>query len=86
MAAERALKDYFAPITANLPTCIVLLPNAATQFKIRPATISMLPSFHGLNRENPYTHLSKFLNVYATFRNQNLDEENVRLRLFPFSL
>jgi len=50
MAAKRALKDYFAPITANPPTCIVLPPIVATQFEIRPATISMLPSFHGLDR------------------------------------
>ena len=50
MAAERALKDYFAPITVNPPTFIILPPTAATQFEIRPAIISMLPSFHGLDR------------------------------------
>ena len=84
MVEEHALKDYFAPITVNPPSCIVLPATTAIHFEIRPATISKLPSFHGLDRESLYPHLGKFLNVCATFKNQNLDYENFRLRLFHY--
>jgi len=60
--------------------------NHATQFDIRPATINMLPKFHGFESEQPYIHLIKFLTICQTFKNQNLNEEGVKLRLFPLSL
>jgi hypothetical protein len=46
----------------------------------------MLPSFHGLDRESAYTHLGKFLVVCNTFKNHNISDDGIRLRLFPFSL
>lgn len=46
MTRELALKDNFAPIAANPPSCI-LPATIATHFEIHLATISMLPSFHG---------------------------------------
>ena len=86
MEEEKPLKDTFASINANVPNCVILPATPAIHFEIRPATIGMLPSFHGLARESPYNHLGKFLSICSTFKNQNLDDENVRLRLFPFSL
>ena len=77
MAEEKSLKDTFASINATVPSCVILPTTPAIQFEIRPATIGMLPSFHGLARESPYNHLGKFLSVCATFKNQNLDDENV---------
>ena len=46
----------------------------------------MLPSFYGLDHENPYSHVKKFKNICATTKFQNFSEEAVHLRLFPFSL
>ena len=83
---ERTLNEMFAPASATPPTCIVLPATTATQFEIRAATINMLPKFHGFESEQPYIHLNKFLTICQTFKNQNLDEENVKLRLFPLSL
>ena len=82
----KTLNELFAPASASPPTCIVLPINNAAQFEIRAATINMLPKFHGFESEQPYIHLNKFLTICQTFRNQNLDEEGIKLRLFPMTL
>jgi hypothetical protein len=46
----------------------------------------MLPSFYGLDHENPYSHVKKFKNICVATKFQNFSEEAVHLRLFPFSL
>ena len=53
---------------------------------ITPHVIQLLPSFHGLDLENPYNHVKKFKGIYATFKFQNFSKESIYLRLFPFSL
>ena len=85
-ANSRTLNDYFAPVTAESPMCITLPTTTAAQFEIRLATINMLPKFHGLDSEQPYIHLGKFLKICNTFKNQSLDDDGVKLRLFPLSL
>lgn len=74
--------EYFTFITVNPPNCIVLPTIEATQFEICPATISMLPSFHGLDRESAHTHLRKFP-VCNTFKNQNINADGICFCLFP---
>ena len=46
----------------------------------------LLPSFYGLDREDPYMHVKDFLEICSTFKFQNFSDESVKLRLFPFSL
>jgi len=76
----------FAPIATNSPSCIVLPLTNATHFDLKPYVIQVLPSFHDLDLENPYSHVKKFKDICATFKFQNFYEESVHLRLFPFSL
>ena len=83
---ERTLKDLFAPITTNPPSCIVLPATTANHFELKPHIIQLLPTFHGFETEDPYMHVKEFLEICATFRFQNFSEDSVRLRLFPFSL
>ncbi|KAL5537987.1 hypothetical protein UlMin_045695 [Ulmus minor] len=83
---EKTLLEYFSPISANSPSCIVLPETNATHFELKPSIIQLLPSFYGLEREDPYMHVKEFLEICSTFRFQNFSDESVRLRLFPFSL
>jgi len=83
---NRSLRDLFAPITINSSSCIVLPPTNATHFDLKPHVIQLLPSFHDLELENPYSHVKKFKDIYATFNFQNFSEESVHLKLFHFSL
>ena len=83
---EKTLLEYFAPISSNAPSCIVLPTTSATHFELKPAIIQLLPSFYGLDREDPYMHVKDFLEICSTFKFQNFSDESVKLRLFPFSL
>jgi len=54
------LRDLFEPVATNSPSCIVLPPTNATHFDLKPHVIQLLPAFHGLDLENPYSHVKKF--------------------------
>ena len=45
-----------------------------------------MPTFYGLDNENPYVHIREFEEVVATFHSQPNALESVRLKFFPFSL
>ena len=42
--------------------------------------------FTGLPSEDPNAHLASFLDIYDTFRTNEVSSDAIRLRLFPFSL
>lgn len=46
----------------------------------------MLPTFHGMDLENLYTHMREFEEVCGTCVYQNVNKDTMRLKLFPFSL
>jgi hypothetical protein len=81
-----SLWELFAPVATRSHSCIVLPPTNTTHYDLKPHVIQMLPSFYGLDYENPYSHVKKFKNICATTKFQNFSEEAVHLRLFPFSL
>jgi hypothetical protein len=81
-----SLWELFAPTAVSSYSCIVLPPTNATHYDLKPHVIQMLPSFYGLDHENPYSHVKKFRSITATTKFQNFFEESVNLRLFPFSL
>jgi len=80
----RTLRDLFAPVATNSPSCIVLPSTNATHFDLKPRVIQLLPAFNGLDLENPYSHVKKFKDICATFKFQNFSEESMHLRLFSF--
>jgi hypothetical protein len=54
---SRSLRDLFTSVTTNSPLCIVLPLTNATHFDLKPHVIQLLPSFHGLDFKNPYSHV-----------------------------
>jgi len=62
----------------------VLPATNATHFDLKPNVIQILPTFNGLENEDPYAHVKEFLERSNTFKFQNFSDESVRLRLFPF--
>ena len=73
------------PLRTSAPSCIVFPPDA-THFNFKPGIIQLLPTFHGLDFENPYFHLRYFEEVCNTYHDQNCSKDIIRLKLFPFSL
>jgi hypothetical protein len=81
-----SIRELFVPVATSSHSCIMLPPTNATLYDLKPHMIQMLPSFYGLDHENPYSQVKKFKNSCATTKFQNFSEEAVHLRLFPFSL
>ena len=46
----------------------------------------LLPTFHGMESENPYTHISEFEKVCNTFKEDTTTLDLMRLKPFPFTL
>ena len=44
----------------------------------------LLPTFHGMENENPYTHIRDFEEVCTTFKEGATDMEMPKLKAFPF--
>ena len=53
---------------------------------VRPYLVSLLPTFHGMESENPYSHMREFEEVYNTFKEETVTVDLMRLKLFPFTL
>ena len=82
----KPLKDHFIPTSYTNPSCIQWPATEVRPFEIKPGTIQMLPSFYGLSTEDPYKHLNEFHELCDTVKLQQLSDDALRLRLFPFSL
>jgi len=81
----RTLRDHMNSIRTSAPSCIVFPPDAS-HFNLKPDIIQLLPSFHGLDLENPYLYLREFEEVCNTYNDLNCSMNTNRLKLFPFSL
>ncbi|XP_076926429.1 uncharacterized protein LOC143589595 [Bidens hawaiensis] len=67
----------------------VASPKITEHFEIKSSTIHMVENsiqFHGLLDEDQLSHISRFLRICCTFKIQNCPENQIRLKLFPFSL
>ena len=75
------LSGYSSRMSA--PSCIV---PPTEQLVIRPYLVPLLPTFHGMESENPYQHIKEFEDVCNTFREGGASIDLMRLKLFPFTL
>ncbi|GAV62569.1 hypothetical protein CFOL_v3_06092 [Cephalotus follicularis] len=82
----RPLSEHLTPGAYTTASCIRSPAVQAAQYEIKYSIINMLPSFYGLANEEPYKHLDEFIEIYSTFKIQNLSEDALKLILFPFSL
>ncbi|RVW82196.1 hypothetical protein CK203_050736 [Vitis vinifera] len=71
------------PPRMSAPSCIV---PPTVQLVIRPHIVPLLPTFHGMENENPYSHIKEFEEVCNTFQEGGASIDLMRLKLFPFTL
>ncbi|CAN6447001.1 unnamed protein product [Victoria cruziana] len=55
-------------------------------YEIKAFTINMFASFYDLENKDHYHHLDEFLDICATVRISHIEDDALRLQLFPFSL
>ncbi|CAN6472344.1 unnamed protein product [Victoria cruziana] len=80
------LREFFIPSEYDQVAGGMGLQIGAAHYEIKASIINMFHSFHGLKSEDPYRHLDEFLNVCRTERISHIEDDALRLRLFPFSL
>ena len=80
--AYRLMRDHIHPPRVSAPSCITPVEDVA----VRPYLVSLLPTFHGMENENPYTHIREFEEVCITFKEGTIDMDLLKLKAFPLTL
>ncbi|XP_009773211.2 uncharacterized protein [Nicotiana sylvestris] len=86
--ANRILRDYARPNRFNCESSIRKPPVAANNFEIRTGVIQIQQSciFTGDLSEVPHSHLIDFLELVETTKYNGVPPEEIKLRIFRFSL
>ncbi|PIN01369.1 DNA-directed DNA polymerase [Handroanthus impetiginosus] len=85
MANERTLRELAAPDLTQQPLCIEY-PQLDVPFELKSGLIHLLPTFRGLENEDPHKHLKELHVVCSSMKPQGVTDEQIKLRAFPFSL
>ena len=67
----------------SAPSCII---PPANDMVVRPYLVPLLPTFHRMENENPYTHIREFEEVCTTFKEGVPDMDLLKLKAFPLTL
>ena len=84
--APRTLMDRIFPDRVSIPSCITLPAPTGNHFEIHSNHIATLPKFGNFEHDDPYIFLTKFEQVCATIKLQQLSDDGIKLRLIPFAL
>ena len=81
--AYRSMRDHIHPPRVSAPSCII---PPVEDVAVRPYLVPLLPTFHGMENENPYTHIRDFEEVCTTFKEGAFDMDLIKLKAFPLTL
>ena len=81
--AYRTMRDHIHPPRVSAPSCII---PPAKDVALRPYLVPLLPTYHGMENENPYTHIRDFEEVCTTFKEGMMDMDLLKLKAFPLTL
>ena len=79
----RTMRDHIHPLRVSTPSCIV---PPLEDIIIKPYIVPLLPTFHGMESENPYSHIREFEEVCNTFKEDISNVDLMRLKFFPLTL
>ena len=81
--AYRSMRDHIHPPRVSAPSCII---PPAEEVAVRPYLVPLLPTYHGMENENPYTHIRDFEEACTTFKEGMMDMDLLKLKAFPLTL
>ena len=81
---ERTIGELCTPDINDLP--IQALDDVGAPFEIKTSIIRMVQSSPFTGKEDANLHLQAFLQLCRTFEMQGMTQDQLRARLFPFSL
>ena len=68
----RSMRDHKHAPRVSAPSCIIPPAEGVAE---RPYWVPLLPTFHGMEKENPYTHIRDFEEVCITFKEGAIDPQ-----------
>ena len=84
MGEERKIGELCIPELGDLP--ILNLADIRRPFEIKTSTIRMVQHTPFTGKEDPNLHIQAFIQLCQTLSMEGLDQNQLRARLFPFSL
>ena len=81
--AYRSMRNHIHP--PRMSTHSFIVPPTEDMI-VRPYLVPLLPTFHGMKSENPYTHIREFEEVCNTFKEDITTLDLMRLKFFPLTL
>src|SRR4051812_49002171 len=81
--------DYMKPTTEGYGSAVVRSPLTVNTFELKASTIGLIKDnaqFGGLPSEDSNQHLSNFLELCDTVKISGVSGDEIKRRLFPFSL
>ncbi|CAN6244243.1 unnamed protein product [Urochloa humidicola] len=82
--AERKISELWTPNIDDLP--IFKPAEVGSPFQIKTSIIEMVQDSPFTGKEDPNLHLRSFLQLCNTFKMEGIDDNQLRARLFPYSL
>ena len=84
----KTLRQFSAPSSNHIPTVLNVNQAGNDSFELKTGLVNMVQAspFCGKASEDANTHLQNFLEVSNTINPKGTTLDDVRLRLFPFSL
>ena len=85
--AQKTLRQFSAPPNSHIPTGLNNY-QGTDSFEIKTGLVNMVQAspFYRKASEDAHAHLQNFLEVSSIINPRGTTMDNVRLRLFPFSL
>ena len=83
LAAYRSMRDHIHPPRVSATSCII---PPHEDVAVRPYLVSLLPTFHGMENENPYVYIRELEEVCTTFKEGVPDMDSIKLKAFPLTL
>ena len=81
--AYRSMRDHINLPRVSAPSCII---PPTDDVVVRLYLVPLLPTFHGMENENPYTHIRDFEEVCITFKEGVTDMDLMKMKAFPLTL
>ena len=78
------MKNYYNP-GAYEQRQGVHYPDLGLNFELKPAFLSLLPTFKGMPNKDPYDHIEEFEKVCDTISIDGVPKDAIRLRAFPYT-
>ena len=77
------MRDHIHPPRVSAPSYIIF---PTEDVAVRPYLVPLLPTFHGMENENPYAHIRDFEDVCMNLKEGVTNMDLLKLNAFPLTL